>query len=405
VVLDIHDRTRMLELARFGHVGHHGSIPSGQITSFLIRLSYERIASTLAMEGFDLDPTQRPFVFLVPLKNVRWTAPGPNKLMLGDMFITCDDPTGARNVFGIRDDDLERMCATSPEWRTDVPKVCGVVQASDFYEARQAAIRRARVALDLLHAACRLGQGWVDVQGTRTVLSWDLAQSLTRPALTDSVALRDLSHSQPGSLIIEAEPNPRPSNVVLDLGQCAPQLAAVQPLLRPVAESGGMTQKHQDLSATRLRALHGAQRALRWLTNGREQALPADALLSYWFALETLLKTHDYPNILDGPNQEVADALKALLCDLPIPRETSITREYFMNKLLSGDLPLRAKLTILVERLNVTLSAEDQEVVRRLGRLRARLVHSGTTEQPSPQALRHLENLVERLALAVAGAE
>ena len=63
---------------------------------------------------------------------------------------------------------------------------------------------------------------------------------------------------------------------------------------------------------------------------------------------------------------------------------------------------LKIGRNVLTQRLGVALSAEDAGVIGRLGKLRGQIVHAGSIEQPSPEDLRHLENLVERLALAVA---
>jgi hypothetical protein len=149
--------------------------------------------------------------------------------------------------------------------------------------------------------------------------------------------------------------------------------------------------------------LSGVQRALRWLTAGRQQQLPSDTLLSYWFALAALLSTQDYRNVLGGVNSQVRTGLKDFLIrDLDIPATATISRDYLLNKLLRGDPPLQQKLEILTQRLGVEFSAESVQTIASLGRLRGELVHSGSVEQPSPENLRQLENIVERIALALA---
>jgi hypothetical protein len=149
------DRMRLLELGKLG-IGH-GNVPKGQVLAFIWRLGLYSGWPDLELHGFDQNPARRPFLFAVPFGNMTWTAPGPVGFQFAETAISCNHPNGLSAITGYPTPQFDdKFLDSFPEWRPNVPKIMGVVLATEFFLARLAALQRTQIVYDLVLAANRL---------------------------------------------------------------------------------------------------------------------------------------------------------------------------------------------------------------------------------------------------------
>lgn len=400
LMLIVHDAMRLFELTHFKSLGYAG-LTGQEVIHLTLRLAGwpEELIT-----GLNTESALRPFFFAIPLENVAWTTPEeqPALLDLGpDMFVFRNDDSNLRGLKALLVREGRSYVDECPQWMDATPKLGGAVAATGFPEARLAALRRAQVAIDCLSATAHLASNRIGVDGLSVLNGWDLRLSRTRPRLSSSLFLRDIMSRHDRFVVFDSEPVKEDRE--LELASCEQALGAVTALLGPILHEGRITRPGAPAAPEQQRKRREAhQRALHWLTIGRGEALPGDALLAYWFALETLVAAEPSDELFSGPNRPIRDQLKRAIRQLEMPPGATVTKDLLSNRLLNNDPPLMQKLRTLCLRAGVALPQKEYAAIKALGTMRGGVVHGRAEEGPTADDLHRLEHLVERLLFAEA---
>ncbi|TAK20109.1 MAG: hypothetical protein EPO26_18605 [Chloroflexota bacterium] len=397
MLLTLHDSTRYWEHVRLGTAVAIG-LTTRELMQILLRFLGRESDQIV---GLDVERRQRPFVFAVPIDNALWTLPepAPRLYRIGDLFIVAHDDSQFLGLNDILAPDGQRFADAYPVWKNDTPRIVGAVVAEGFFEARIAALRRARVALDIVSAGIRLTQSKIEDDHSAAFPGWDFGFWRARPRLSEWMYLRDEACKTPKVLVMQ--PHFDPLGAPFDLAE-AERLNVTTALLGPVAAVGGLRPKDLTPLPQAVRELlETCERVVHWLSIARAETVPRDELLACWFALETLVGTESYPNLFSEPNNTpIIGAIQQFLQDLEIPVDATLTKDFLSNKLLRGDPIFLDRVRIFAQRNGVGLRADEERLLRSINRRRGGFVHGAARAEPTAVELAELEHIVEKLFFA-----
>ena len=350
------------------------------------------------VEGLQLDQTRRPFMFAIPLKNLRSTGAG--------IRLTTDTGIASHEYETVFKPILEQLkvMEEEPAWHEENPKLFGVVFAENFLRADQAARDRAEMTVGIINLALRTGMSHFDTRYAHGPISFSAETTLTPVALHPWIIIREASQAKgwirqipTAKLQAEASLDDSLERIRFFLSEFA-----------TATESGDMHDQlgRRQLSARERRLAQGTNRALRWLNIAASEEDVRDRFTASWIALESILNAIVYPGVFDGERATLQEEIRNQIGKVDLPRATreslAITTDMLEGRLLQNDWSLSRKLNIFAEALGLKLEPRDKSLVRKLSRARNTILH-GENVNPnvSQEQIDQLQHLVERLVVGV----
>ena len=350
------------------------------------------------VEGFSPNTTRRVFRYAVPLLGI---ANDDTDKLVGqsDFGLTSDRSTDPVNeLIGKLTQDID-----DASWNVRVPKVYGAVVASTPLEAEMHALRRARFAADLITFALQTGASHFDTVHKGEALSWDAIETIkpvsTRPwlLLFEEKTLKGWVRSVPLTTI-----------------ERSARIAAVKKRLRTfftnfqeVAECGDvLEQLNPDSRGPRENKIGRAvQTAMRWLTEAARMPDDDYRLVPVWTALEAILGAIAYPPIFTKEREHIKRNLAAAIDEIKTGSddadEVATLKDMLRGRLGDNNWPIRKRVGFFAREFGIALQKGDFEVIKSLGRVRNRAIHTGDIHEGDLNCeVGQLKYLVERLILA-----
>ena len=350
------------------------------------------------VEGLKLDDTLRPFMFAVPLRNLK--SSGKGLLLTTDTGIASH---GYDNIFQPILAQFEEM-EEEPAWSDENPKLFGVVFAENLLQADYAARDRAELMVGIMNLALRTGMSHYETRYGGDPITFDAATSLTPVSLHDWIIIRETSQLK--GWIRRIPTAKLESETSLD--DALDRITFFLSEFNRASESGDVHDQlgRRQLSARERRLLLGTKRALRWLNIASSEEDVRDRFTATWIGLEAILNAIAYPGVFDGKRATLRDEIRSQVSKVDLPGTTreslAITTNMLENRILQNNWSLTRKLSIFAESLGIQLKADDKRLVGKLSAARNTIFHEGDN---SPNLFREqvdqLQYLVERLVVAV----
>ena len=174
-----------------------------------------------------------------------------------------------------------------------------------------------------------------------------------------------------------------------------------------VATSGDAIE-HLEFSARSVREnriAKAVQTAVHWLAEAARTLEDEFRLLPVWTALEAVLCAIEYPPIFDKRYVHIKKALRTAIDDIYDDEDKTdkagIVRDLLKGRLLNNTWPIPTRLELFAKTFGVTLHEGDTEVVKRLGRIRGQVVHTGGQRADGLGCeIAQLKYVVERMIMA-----
>ena len=174
-----------------------------------------------------------------------------------------------------------------------------------------------------------------------------------------------------------------------------------------VATSGDAIE-HLEFSARSVREnriAKAVQTAVHWLAEAARTLEDEYRLLPVWTALEAVLCAIEYPPIFDKRYVHIKKALRTAIDDIYDDEDKTdkagVVRDLLKGRLLNNTWPIPTRLELFAKTFGVTLHEGDTEVVKRLGRIRGQVVHTGGHRADGLGCeIAQLKYVVERMIMA-----
>ena len=348
------------------------------------------------MEGLDLDDTFRPFMFAVPLKNLK--SSGKGLLLTADTGIASHE---YENVFKPILANFEEI-EGEPAWSDETPKIFGVVFAENIFKADYAARYKAESLIGIINLALRTGISHFETRYRSEPIAFDAESSLTPVSLHPWIIISESSQTK--GWVRKLPTATMDSETSLD-----DSLDRIKFFLSEFNRTGEPGDVHDQLGRRQLAARErklqiGISRALRWLNTASSEEDTLDRFAATWIALEAILNAITYPGVFEGERATIREEIRNSIGEIILPNTTrkslEITSEMLTNRILQNDWSLPRKLSIFAESLGIQLKPTDKRLVHKLSRARNTILHEGE-ENPdlSLEQLNQLRYLVERLVV------
>lgn len=350
------------------------------------------------VEGLELDDTLRPFMFAIPLKNLK--SSGKGLLLTADTGIASHEYENVFKPILAQFKEIEG----EPAWSDENPKVFGVVFAENLLQADLAARDRAELTVGVIGLALRTGMSHFETRYGGEPLAFDAEQSLTPVSLHPWIIVREVS--QVKGWIRKTPTANFESHTSLD--DSLDRIRCFLSEFNRASEPGDVHDQlgRRQLSARERRLLLGTKRSLRWLNTASSEIDLRDSFTATWIALESILNAITYPGVFDGMRSALRDEIRreVRMIDLPTTTHESlaITTDMLENRILQNNWSLPRKLPIFSESLGIECHPDDKRLVAKLSRTRNTILHEGDDGLDlSQEQVTQLRHLVERLIVAV----
>ena len=362
----------------------------------------EKFTSTITgtigsiVEGLELNTTLRPFMYAVPLKNLKSSGKG--------LVLTTDTGIDPREYENILKPILTQTKEIKEEtvWTDDTPKIFGTVFADNLLQADHIARGRAEFMVGIINLALRTGMSHFETRYSDELLEFDAVTSLEPVSLHPWIIIRETSHEKGW---IRKIPTARLESEI-SLDDSLDRIRYFMSKLFRASESGDVhdQQGRRQLSAREQRLSSGIKRALRWLNIASREDDEGDRFTATWIALESILNSITYPGVFDGRRATLKVDIRRELRKISLPstarQSLAISTNMLENRILQNSWSLPRKLTIFAESLGINLKPDDEKLVGMLSRARSSILHGGDDSPSLPkQQVDRLSYLVERLAV------
>lgn len=341
---------------------------------------------------------QRPFIYGVPLEGL--TLEGQKKIVhVNDLGVVAGEAD--TTIYPII--EKLKLQDQTPMWKKETPKAFGVVMACTLLEAERLALQRASLTVDLINFTLRAGLShWEDCRRSE-ILEWDQEVVGADVRLSNWIMIREVQTVKGWVRIPASNSIDRP----ISLDTVYDRLILFLDRFKNVTTFGDILSQtgRRKLSKTEKVLIDGIQRALHWYGLASREKNRLDRFLAIWITLEAILDCISYPGVFDGERHRVKTFLNGNIENAPYPKSDdpilNFSADVLKGRLLSSDWPLPRRLTLFARSLNISLQEGDTALVRRMGNLRAKVLHSGKHEIVIPESqLRGMEYLTERLIIA-----
>ncbi len=350
------------------------------------------------VEGLGFDDTLRPFMFAVPLDNLK--SSGNLLLLTTDTGIASHEYENTFKPILAQFEEIEGEPARNDE----NPKIFGVVFAENLLQADYAARDRADLMAGIINLALRTGMSHFETRYGSDPIAFNAETTLEPVSLHPWIIIRETS--QVKGWIRKIPTAKLESEASLD-----DSLERIRFFLSEfdrASESGDVHDQlgRRQLSARERRLLQGTNRALRWLSIASSEVDTRDRFTASWIALESILNAIIYPGVFEGERAILKNEIKREIRKIAFPgtpRESlSITAGMLESRILRNDWSLPRKLPIFAESLGIKLKPGDKELVVKLSGARNTVLH-GEDDSPdlSQELVNQLRYLVERLVVGV----
>ena len=364
-----------------------------EIIHWIVRLHDPALGPDIP--GLRLNTELRPFAYAIPLKGLEGFPRGV--LPVGDGGIAS---RGEDNVFGPILDQAQSVSGEGA-WSSENPLVFGTVAARDIIEAERLALGRANLMISIINLALTTGMSHFETRYECDSLQFSDDSGLTPVSLHPWVVIREVSELKGWIRKTEAG--------VVTSERSEEDLEKVRFFLEKflgTSQSGDIFEQvgQRVITDREKKLMTGVQRGLHWLNNAVQEGDLRDRFTATWISLEAVLNSIDYPGVFQGERAEVKKNIKDRLKGLTVPEEEDdllkIDKDMILNWALRGQWSMPKKVAIFARGFGIALQAGDESLVRRLGRIRASILHEGVE---SPEITREdvgrLRYLVERLVV------
>ena len=384
------DRTILQYISFFG-MAHQESV-------YWLEKFTSTITGTIGsiVQGLELNTTLRPFMYAVPLKNLKSSGKG--------LVLTTDTGIDPRKYENILKPILTQTkeIKEEPVWKDDTPKILGTVFADDLLQADYIARSRAELMVGIINLALRTGMSHFETRYSDELLDFDAVTSLEPVSLHPWIIIRETSHEK--GWIRKIPTAKLESEISLD--DLQGRISYFMSKFSRASESGDVHDQlgRRQLSAREQRLSSGIKRTLRWLNIASGEDDERDRFTATWIALESILNSIAYPGVFDGERSALKGEIRKEVRKISLPstsrQSLDITKDMLENRILQNNWSLPRKLTIFAESLGVNLKPDDKELVGMLSRARNNILHGGDDSPPLPKVqVDQLSYLVERLAV------
>ena len=346
------------------------------------------------VKGLELDDTLRPFMFAIPLKNLKSSGNG--------LFLTTDTGIASHeyeNVFKPILAQFEEV-EGEPAWSYENPQIFGVVLAENLLQADYAARERAELVVGIINLALRTGMSHFETRYGGEPIPFDAETSLSPVALHPWIIIRETSHIK--GWIRKIPTAKLESENSLD--DSLDRIKVFLSKFNRTSEAGDVHDRlgRRELSARERRLLLGTNRALRWLNTASNEEDMRDRFAATWIALEAILNSITYPGVFDGERATLREEIRSEVKKINLPNTAqgslTITTDMLEGRILQNDWSLSRKLLIFAESLGIKLKPNDRKLVGKLSRARNTILHEGDGSPDLSQGqVNQLRYLVERL--------
>ena len=350
------------------------------------------------VKGLQLNNSLRPFVFAVPLKNLR--SSGKVHFLNTDTLIASHD---YENVFQPILAGFEEV-KEEPAWGANNPKLCGVVVSENLLQADHAARDRAELSLGIINLALRTGISHFETRYGSESVDFDAETSLSPVSLHPWIIISEITQAK--GWVRKLPTAKSVSETSLD-----DSLHRIKFFLSQFDRTSEAGDLHDQLGRRQLskreRKLQMAiSRALRWLNTASSEEDIRDRFAATWIALEAILNAITYPGVFEGERAKVREDIKSSIRKISLPSSSrnslAITNEMLESRILQNNWSLRRKLSIFADSLGIELKPDDNELVSKLSGARNTILHEGAySPDLSNGQISQLQYLVERLIVGV----
>ncbi len=348
------------------------------------------------VEGLELETRVRPFIFAVPLKNLR--ASGMVHILNTDTGIASHE---YENVFqpilaGFKEVKDE------PAWDSNNPKLFGVVAAENLLQADYAARNRAELLLGIINLALRTGISHFETRYRSEPIAFDAESSLTPVSLHPWIIISESSQTK--GWVRKLPTATMDSETNLD-----DSFDRIKFFLSEFDRTGEPGDVHDQLGRRQLAARErklqiGISRALRWLNTASSEEYTLDRFAATWIALEAILNAITYPGVFEGERATIREDIRSSIRKISLPNATreslAITPDMLKGRILQNHWSLARKLSIFANSLGIQLKPGDKTLVLKLNRARNTILHEGEDNPDlSLEQMNKLRYLVERLVV------
>lgn len=346
------------------------------------------------VKGLDLDDTLRPFLFAVPLKNLK--SSGNGILLTMDTGIASHEYENIFNPILAQFEQIEG----EPAWNEENPKLFGTVFAKSLIDADYAARDRAKLTVGIINLALRTGISHFETRYGAEPIDFKAETSLTPVSLHPWIIIRETR--QVKGWLREIPTVKVESEISLD-----DSLDRIRMFLAEfdrASMSGDIYDQlgRRELSSRERRLQLGTNRSLQWLNIASSEEDMRDRFTATWIALEAILNSISYPGVFDGDRATLKDEIRKAIRKINLPNANheslKITSGMLENRILQNNWSLARKLPIFAQSLGIKLMSDDKALLGKLSRTRNTILHDGD-ESPnlSEEHINQLQYLVERL--------
>ena len=346
------------------------------------------------VEGLELNDTLRPFMFAVPLKNLKSSAKFHH--LTTDTGIASHEYENVFNPILAQFEETEK----APVWNSENPKILGVVFAETLLKADYIARDRAEMIVGIINLALRTGMSHFETRYGGGPIAFNAETTLTPVALHPWIIIREKSMAKGWvrkipTTKLEAETS---------LDESLDRINFFISNFNKASESGDVHDQlgRRQLSERERRLLRGINRSLRWLNIASSEEDIRDNFTASWIALESILNAIKYPGVFDGERAMLKKEIKTKIRTICPPKTTheslAISLGMLESRILRNDWSLPRKLPIFAESLGIHLNPGDKQLVGKLSGARNGILH-GEHDSPdlSQDLVNRLRYLVERL--------
>ena len=138
------------------------------------------------VEGLQLNDTFRPFIFAVPLKNLKFSGKGLLHLSTDAGIASHDYETTFKPILA-----LFKEIAEEPAWNDETPKLFGVVFGDNLLKADRAARERAEFLVGIMNLALRTGMSHFETRYGADPIAFDADTTISPVSFHPWVIIRE----------------------------------------------------------------------------------------------------------------------------------------------------------------------------------------------------------------------
>ena len=254
------------------------------------------------VSGLKPDDTLRPFMFAVPLKNLRSSGNG--------LFLMTDTGIASHEYENVFEPVLAQFEEVSrePAWYDENPKLFGVVYAENLLQAEYAARDRAELMTGIINLALRTGMSHFETRYGSEPIAFDAETSLVPVSLHPWIIIRE--SSQVKGWIRKIPSAELESSVSLD--DSLERIKFFLSEFERASESGDIHDQlgRRQLSTRERKIIQGTNRSLRWLKIASDEEDLRDRFTSTWIALEAILNAITYPGVFEGERAALKEEVR-----------------------------------------------------------------------------------------------